>query len=133
MLSKIYILALFIKKIMGQEEVKNILEKTRGWLLSREIASLAKISLGSVQSSLQRMIKWGEVEARKAREVIKDGSRITSNHPGIAYRLRDNFAGRRMQFSRVYSPQKARINNKKFKKNGIICSEPLKTGHSLIR
>ncbi|MBS3117300.1 hypothetical protein J4430_00245 [Candidatus Woesearchaeota archaeon] len=75
---------------MGQEEVKNILERARGWLLSREIANLAKISLGSVQSSLQRMIKWGEVEARKAREVIKDKNRIRSNHPSFAYRLKDS-------------------------------------------
>ena len=74
---------------MGQEEVKNILEKTKDWLLSREIANKAKISLGSVQASLQRMIKWGEVEAKKARDVIKDKSRITSNHPSMAYRLRD--------------------------------------------
>ena len=74
---------------MGQEEVKNVLEKAKDWLLSREIAQKARISLGSVQASLQRMIKWGEVETRKAREVIKDQSRIKSNSAGIAYRLKD--------------------------------------------
>lgn len=75
---------------MGQEEVKKILEKAKGgWLLSREIAKKAKISLGSVQASLQRMIKWGEVESKKAREVIKDKTRITGNHPSLAYRLKE--------------------------------------------
>ena len=77
---------------MGQEEVKKVLEKYKGWLLSREIAMKAKVSLGSVQSSLQRMIKWGEVEAKKAREVIKDKARISGNHPSIAYRLRSRFS-----------------------------------------
>jgi|TARA_B100002003_G_C13617579_1_gene317052 hypothetical protein len=75
---------------MGQEEVKNVLEKAKDWLLSREIAHKAKISLGSVQASLQRMIKWGEVETRKAREVIQDQTRIKSNSAGIAYRLRES-------------------------------------------
>ena len=74
---------------MGQEEVKNVLEKAKDWLLSREIAQKARISLGSVQASLQRMIKWGEVETRKAREVIQDQSRIKSNSAGIAYRLKE--------------------------------------------
>ncbi len=74
---------------MGQEEVKNILKKTKDWLLSREIAEMAKLSLSSVQSNLQRMIKWGEIEVRKAREVINDDSRVSRNHPGYAYRLRE--------------------------------------------
>ncbi|GEM_PF-3563689 len=74
---------------MGQEEVKNILKKTKGWLLSREIAGMAKLSLSSVQSNLQRMIKWGEIEVRKAREVISDDSRVSRNHPGYAYRLKE--------------------------------------------
>lgn len=86
---------------MGQEEVKNILEKTKGWLLSREIANRAKISLGSVQASLQRMIKWGEVEARKAKEVIKDKKRVDGRHPSLAYRLKERTGGMVRRVGRI--------------------------------
>ncbi len=76
---------------MGQEEIKNILEKRREWLLSREIAAKAQLSIGSVQASLARMIKFGEVEVRPAKEVIKDNTRIKSVYPGYAYRLSPDF------------------------------------------
>ncbi len=76
---------------MGQEEIKQILLETREWLLSREIAERANLSIGSVQASLARMIKFKEVQVRPAKEVIKDRDRIRSVYPGNAYRLDPEF------------------------------------------
>ncbi|MAF35919.1 hypothetical protein CL622_02255 [archaeon] len=66
---------------MGQAEVEKILNDNGGWLLSKEIAQKAKISLGSVQASLQRMIKYGEVLKKKV--VLKEAQK-----PSYAYKLK---------------------------------------------
>ena len=69
---------------MGQAEVERILRDNGGWLLSKEIAKKARISLGSVQASLQRMIKYGEVEKKK---VVLQGAQ----KPSYAYKLRRRY------------------------------------------
>ncbi len=76
---------------MGQAEIKDILEQSKEWLLSREIAELANLSIGSVQASLARMIKFKEVQVKPAKEVITDKARIKSVYPGYAYRLSPDF------------------------------------------
>ncbi|MBS3159929.1 hypothetical protein J4436_04015 [Candidatus Woesearchaeota archaeon] len=76
---------------MGQAEIKDVLEKTKKWMLSREIAELAGLSLGSVQAGLSRMIKFGEVESRPARDVILDKTRLKSLCPAMAYKLREDY------------------------------------------
>lgn len=66
---------------MGQAEVEKILRTEGDWLLSKEIAKKARISLGSVQASLQRMIKYGEVVKKKV--VLKEAQK-----PSYAYKLK---------------------------------------------
>lgn len=72
---------------MGQEEIVKAL-RNGNWLLSREISEKLNVSLGSVQSSLRRMIIHGEVECSNAKEVIRNQKRLKSRHFIYAYRLK---------------------------------------------
>src|SRR3989344_318945 len=75
---------------MGQEEVKKELKKSGSWLLSNEIAKSTGQSLKSIQSSLRRLVKWGEVKKEPASRVIQDPSRLKEkSFAGYAYKIKD--------------------------------------------
>lgn len=75
---------------MGQEEVKKALKKSGSWLLSNEIAKATGQSLKSIQSSLRRLVKWGEVKKEPAAKVIQDPKRLKEkSFAGYAYKIKD--------------------------------------------
>ena len=75
---------------MGQEEVKKELKKSGSWLLSNEIAKATGNSLKSIQSSLRRLVKWGEVKKEPASKVIQDSNRLKEkSFAGYAYKIKD--------------------------------------------
>ena len=75
---------------MGQEEVKKELKKSGSWLLSNEIAKATGNSLKSIQSSLRRLVKWGEVKKESASKVIQDPNRLKEkSFAGYAYKIKD--------------------------------------------
>ncbi|MBI2105774.1 phosphoglycerate kinase [Candidatus Woesearchaeota archaeon] len=75
---------------MGQEEVKKALKKSNSWLLSNEIAKATGNSLKSIQSSLRRLVKWGEVKKEPASKVIQDSTRLKEkSFAGYAYKIKD--------------------------------------------
>ena len=75
---------------MGQEEVKKALKKKGSWLMSNEIAKATGNSLKSIQSSLRRLVKWGEVKKEPASKVIQDGKRLKEkSFSGYAYKIKD--------------------------------------------
>lgn len=75
---------------MGQEEVKKVLEKERGWLISNEIAKKAGYSLKSIQSSLRRLVKWRQIEKKPASKVIGDEKRLKDrSFAGYAYKIKE--------------------------------------------
>lgn len=75
---------------MGQEEVKKELKKSGSWLLSNEIAKSTGNSLKSIQSSLRRLVKWGEVKKEPASKVIQDPNRLKEkSFAGYAYKIKD--------------------------------------------
>ncbi|MBI2508336.1 phosphoglycerate kinase [Candidatus Woesearchaeota archaeon] len=75
---------------MGQEEVKKELKKSGSWLLSNEIAKSTGQSLKSIQSSLRRLVKWGEVKKEPASKVIQDPNRLKEkSFAGYAYKIKD--------------------------------------------
>ena len=75
---------------MGQEEVKKELKKSGSWLLSNEIAKATGQSLKSIQSSLRRLVKWGEVKKEPASRVIQDSNRLKEkSFAGYAYKIKD--------------------------------------------
>ncbi|MEK6856684.1 MAG: phosphoglycerate kinase [Nanoarchaeota archaeon] len=75
---------------MGQEEVKKELKKSGSWLLSNEIAKSTGQSLKSIQSSLRRLVKWGEVKKEPASRVIQDPNRLKEkSFAGYAYKIKD--------------------------------------------
>ncbi len=75
---------------MGQEEVKKELKKSGSWLLSNEIAKATGQSLKSIQSSLRRLVKWGEVKKEPASRVIQDPNRLKEkSFAGYAYKIKD--------------------------------------------
>ncbi len=75
---------------MGQEEVKKELKKSGSWLMSNEIAKATGQSLKSIQSSLRRLVKWGEVKKEPASKVIQDPSRLKEkSFAGYAYKIKD--------------------------------------------
>jgi phosphoglycerate kinase len=81
---------LFLKGSMGQEEVKKTLKKSGSWLLSNEIAKASGQSLKSIQSSLRRLVKWGEVKKEPASKVIQDNTRLKEkSFAGYAYKIKD--------------------------------------------
>ena len=74
---------------MGQEEVKKELKKKGSWLMSNEIAKSTGNSLKSIQSSLRRLVKWGEVKKEPATKVIQDKSRLKDkSFAGYAYKVK---------------------------------------------
>ena len=75
---------------MGQEEVKKELKKSGSWLLSNEIAKSTGQSLKSIQSSLRRLVKWGEVKKEPASRVIQDPTRLKEKSFAVyAYKIKD--------------------------------------------
>tara|TARA_Y100000310_G_C20699639_1_gene828526 strand:+ start:5149 stop:6540 length:1392 start_codon:yes stop_codon:yes gene_type:complete len=75
---------------MGQEEVKKALKKSGSWLLSNEIAKASGSSLKSIQSSLRRLVKWGEIKKEPASKVIKGSGRLKEkSFAGFAYKIKD--------------------------------------------
>ena len=75
---------------MGQEEVKKALKRKGSWLMSNEIAKATGNSLKSIQSSLRRLVKWGEVKKEPASKVIQDGKRLKEkSFSGYAYKIKD--------------------------------------------
>jgi len=75
---------------MGQQDVKQVLKKSNKWLISNEIAKKAGYSMKSIQSSLRRLVKWGEVKKVEASKVIQDESRLKDrSFAGYAYKIKD--------------------------------------------
>ena len=75
---------------MGQEDVKTVLKKSGKWLISNEIAKKAGYSMKSIQSSLRRLVKWGEVKKIEASKVIHDEDRLKNrSFAGYAYKIKD--------------------------------------------
>ena len=75
---------------MGQEEVKKALKKSGSWLLSNEIAKATGSSLKSIQSSLRRLVKWGEIKKEPASRVIQGPGRLKEkSFAGFAYKIKD--------------------------------------------
>jgi len=75
---------------MGQEEVKKALKRKGSWLMSNEIAKSTGNSLKSIQSSLRRLVKWGEIKKEPASKVIQDEKRLKEkSFSGFAYKIKD--------------------------------------------
>jgi len=75
---------------MGQQDVKKVLKKEGTWLISNEIAKKAGYSLKSIQSSLRRLVKWGQIEKKPASKVIGDKKRLKDrSFSGYAYKLKE--------------------------------------------
>ena len=75
---------------MGQQEVKKVLKKEGTWLISNEIARKAGYSLKSIQSSLRRLVKWGQIEKKPASKVINDKDRLKErSFSGYAYKIKE--------------------------------------------
>ncbi len=75
---------------MGQQDVKQVLKKSGKWLISNEIAKKAGYSMKSIQSSLRRLVKWGEVKKKEASKVIHEEDRLKNrSFAGYAYKIKD--------------------------------------------
>ncbi len=75
---------------MGQQDVKKVLKKEGTWLISNEIAKKAGYSLKSIQSSLRRLVKWGQIEKQPASKVIDNEKRLKDrSFAGYAYRIKE--------------------------------------------
>ncbi len=61
---------------MTQQNVYNLLKKKDEWMTAKEIAKILKISSGSVTSSLNRLLKHGEI-------MKKESDRLKSNGIGF--------------------------------------------------
>ena len=128
---------------MGQQDVKQVLKKSNKWLISNEIAKKAGYSMKSIQSSLRRLVKWGEVKKVEASKVIHDESRLKDrSFAGYAYKIKDlrtldNFDFKnkttllRLDLNSEIKDKKI-IENKKFTEHAKTVSELLSKQAKLV-
>jgi len=128
---------------MGQEDVKTVLKKSGKWLISNEIAKKAGYSMKSIQSSLRRLVKWGEVKKIEASKVIHDEDRLKNrSFAGYAYKIKDirtlddfNFNDKKVLLRLDLNSEikdKKIIENKKFIEHAKTVSELLNKKARLV-
>jgi len=78
-----------LKEIYGDIPMTYFGARHYHWSLDKEIAK-AGYSLKSIQSSLRRLVKWGQIEKKPASKVIDDKKRLKDrSFSGYAYKLKE--------------------------------------------